>query len=150
MTAALIFAVTWTIRVPLPFLSGGYLNLGDAAIFVAAYLIGGRRAAVAAAVGSAFADLTVGAVVYMLPTAIIKGAAGLTAGAIARGGAFHRYLLACIAGGAVVTVGYGLFEWFYFDRFYAMTSLPFNVIQWAGGVIGAAACYALVRRFARG
>jgi uncharacterized membrane protein len=148
--AAVIFAVTWSIRVPLPFTSGGYLNLGDAVIYASACVIGGRRAAGAAAVGSGLADLAAGAVVYILPTAIIKGAMGLVVGAAAArdGGGFPRYLTACVIGAGVMVGGYALFEFAYFGSAYALSALPFNAMQGAGGVIAAAVCRPAVRRAA--
>jgi uncharacterized membrane protein len=147
--AAVIFAVTWSVRIPLPFTSGGYLNLGDAVIYCSAFIIGGRRTAAAAAVGSGLADLAAGAVVYILPTAAIKGVMGLVVGAaMARGAGFSRYLTACFIGGAVMTGGYALFEFAYFGSAYALSALPFNAIQWAGGVIVAAVCHPPVLRAA--
>ncbi|MDR1589270.1 MAG: ECF transporter S component [Oscillospiraceae bacterium] len=147
--AALIFAVTWSVRIPLPFTSGGYLNLGDAVIYASVCMIGGRRTAAAAAVGSGLADLMAGAVVYILPTAIIKGVMGFVVGALApRNSGFPRYLTACLIGGAVMMGGYSLFELAYFGPAYALAALPFNAIQWAGGVVIAAACHPSVRRAA--
>jgi hypothetical protein len=44
-----------------------------------------------------------------------------------------RYIIACLLGGAVMTLGYGLYELFLFGTGYALASLPANLIQWAGG-----------------
>ncbi|MDR1292922.1 MAG: ECF transporter S component, partial [Clostridiales Family XIII bacterium] len=41
LMAAIIFVVTYLIRIPMPFASGGYLNIGDTPLYIAAYLLGG-------------------------------------------------------------------------------------------------------------
>ena len=69
--AALIMLLT-LVHIPMPGNVGGYIHLGDAVIFAACIIIG-WRAIPAAAVGSSLADLILGAVVYAVPTFIIKG-----------------------------------------------------------------------------
>ena len=70
--AALIMLLT-LVHIPMFGGAGGsYIHLGDAVIFAACIIIG-WRAIPAAAVGSALADLILGAVVYAVPTFIIKG-----------------------------------------------------------------------------
>jgi uncharacterized membrane protein len=144
--AAIIFVVTYLIRIPLPFASGGYLNIGDAPIYVGAYLLGGPAGALAAAIGSALSDLAAGYVYYAIPTAIIKGAMGLAAGALLmRSKSLFRYIFAAILGGAIMVVGYAVFEAFFFNLNQAIATIPFNAIQWAGGVVVAAALYPAIR-----
>jgi uncharacterized membrane protein len=145
--ATMIFVVTWTVRIPIPFSSGGgYLNMGDVMIYICAYLLGGPHAAIAAAVGSGFADLTAGAVIYIAPTCIIKGMMGLVAGAISKGRGFTYYLLSGIAGGAIMIAGYAAFEYFFFSPAYALASLPFNAIQWGGCAVITAAVYTIAKK----
>jgi putative energy coupling factor transporter S component len=145
--AALIFVVTWTIRIPLPFSSaGGYLNVGDVIIVVCAYLLGGPKGAMAAAIGSGFADLAAGAAIYIPATFVIKGLMGYVSGVILKKHNFVSYIIAAIVNGAIMVAGYALFEWIFFDRFYAMTALPFNCIQWAGCSIIAIAIYPVSKR----
>lgn len=67
--AALIFVVTLFVKVPIPL---GYANLGDGVIFLAAVFLPRKEAALAAAVGSALADLMGGFPVWIIPTLIIK------------------------------------------------------------------------------
>jgi hypothetical protein len=57
-----------------------------------------------------------------------------------------KFILACILGGAIMTVGYGVFEWVLFGWTYAAGTLPFNLLQWAAGVAVAAALYYPVKR----
>jgi uncharacterized membrane protein len=150
LMAALMFAVTYAIRIPIPFSSGGgYLNLGDLMIYICAYLLGGPLAAAAAAIGSGAADLAAGAALYILPTAVIKGFMGLAAGLIMKKRGLVTYLLGGVAGAVIMTLGYALFEYFFFTREYAFAALPFNAVQGAAGVVAAMAAYAAVKQLDR-
>lgn len=145
--AAIIFVITYLIRIPLPFASGGYLNIGDAPIYIGAYLLGGPAGAIAAALGSALADLAAGYVFYAVPTAIIKGLMGLVAGLMLAGNkSIYRFLIASIVGGAIMVAGYAIFEMFFFNLNQAIATIPFNAIQWGGGVVVAVALYPAVVR----
>ncbi|MDR3305862.1 MAG: ECF transporter S component [Clostridiales Family XIII bacterium] len=160
LMAAIIFVVTFLIRIPLPFASGGYLNIGDAPVYLAAFLLGGPAGAAAAAIGSALSDLIAGYVVYAIPTAIIKGAMGFVCGKLmydssggdANGGksgggkGFRRFVIAAVIGGAIMVAGYAIFEAFFFNLNQALASIPFNAVQWAGGVIVAAALFPAVNK----
>jgi uncharacterized membrane protein len=166
--AAIIFVVTYLIKFPLPFASGGYLNIGDAPIYLAAYLLGGPAGAVAGALGSAMSDLAAGYVLYAVPTAVIKGAMGFVCGILmksgadaaggdamttgaalsgnpARRGGLLRFILAAALGGAIMVGGYALFEASFFNFAQAVGSVPFNCIQWVGGVAVATALFPAVR-----
>jgi uncharacterized membrane protein len=148
--AALIFVVTWLIRVPAPGIHGAYLNFGDAVIYMCAYFLGGPPAALAAAIGSGLADLSAGAVVYILPTAVIKGVMGLVAGRINKGRGFAFYALSGLVGGAIMTAGYALFEYAMFGAAYAIAGMiPFNLIQWFGGWAASLILYPAAKRIAR-
>jgi uncharacterized membrane protein len=143
---AFIFTVTWSFRVPIPATNGGYINLGDVIIYIAAFTVGGPEAVIGAAIGSALADLLGGAIVYILPTFFIKGLMAAIALLIIRKKTFIRYILACLSGGAIMTAGYGIYEYFVFGFAYAAGSLPMNILQWLGGTVIAAALYPAVRR----
>lgn len=67
--AVLIFAMTAFPKVPIPL---GYAHLGDAVIFLCALCLRRREAGLAAAIGSALADLMGGFPVWIIPTLIIK------------------------------------------------------------------------------
>jgi len=58
LLAALACIATMVIRIASP--TGGYLNLGDVIVLLAAYLLGPVYSAVAAGVGSAMADVLSG------------------------------------------------------------------------------------------
>jgi uncharacterized membrane protein len=145
IAAALIFVVTWGLKVPVPGTSG-YINLGDSMIYISAYLLAGPLGAAAAAIGSALADLAAGYAAYIPATFIIKGLMGLAFGAIAYRKKLAPYIAAAILGGAIMTVGYAVFETAVFGFAYATTSLPWNIGQWVGNVIVAAALYPLLQR----
>lgn len=67
--AALVFLMTFIPKVPIPL---GYAHLGDGMIFIAAYLIGKKEGMLAAAIGSALADLIGGFPIWIMPTIFIK------------------------------------------------------------------------------
>jgi uncharacterized membrane protein len=147
IAAALVFVVTWTIKITVPGTNGGYINLGDTVIYFTAYLLGGPIAAASSAVGSALADLAAGAVVYAPATFVIKGLMGLIFGLMtARKKSFAAYLIAALLGGAIMTAGYALYETAVFGLAYALTSLPYNLLQWAGSVAAALLLFPAARR----
>ena len=161
LMAAMIFVVTFVIRVPIGG-SGGYVNIGDAGVYVAAALLGGPAGMVAAAIGSALADLSAGAAIYILPTAIVKGLMGLVCGLLMVRAGFRRFLLAAVLGGAIMVGGYfvsdiviaslNMAEGYAalnsspVNLTLALASLPSNIIQWVCGVAVAAALYPAVAR----
>jgi uncharacterized membrane protein len=144
--AAIVCGATFAVRVPLPFTQSGYLNMGDVPIYLAGYLLGGPAAALAGAVGSSLADLLAGYAIYAIPTFIIKGLMGLVCGSVAFKRGFSRFLAGSAAGGAIMLAGYALFEAAFFSPAQALASVPFNGIQWAGGVAAACALYPALRR----
>ena len=149
LMAAVVFVVTYMIRIPMPIASGGYVNVGDAPVYIAAALLGGPGGLAAAAIGSALADLAAGYVFYMFPTAVIKGAMGLVCGYMMRSAGFGRFLASAVIGGAIMVGGYAAFETALFNLNQAMVSVPFNLIQWVCGVAVAAAFYPAVPRVKR-
>ena len=69
-TAAITVMTAYMLHIPIP-LTGGYIHLGDALIYLAACLLPVPYAAAAAAVGAGLADLLT-APVWVLPTLVIK------------------------------------------------------------------------------
>jgi len=80
--SALVFVVTsfTMIRFPFALVKEAYFHAGDSIIFLSGLVLGGPMAAIAGGVGSFFADLYLGAPVYMFATLIIKGIMGGIAG----------------------------------------------------------------------
>jgi uncharacterized membrane protein len=144
IAAAIIFVATWVFKIPIPG-TQGYVNLGDSMIYFSAGLLG-PYAAAAAAIGSAIADLAGGSVVYIPATIIVKGLMGLVVGLVIKKGSFAPYAVACIIAGAIMTVGYALFELLVFGFAYTVTAIPYNLAQWGVNVIVAIALYPVVIR----
>ena len=71
MMMCLILVTTYTFKIPTPF--QGYVHLGDAMIFLAVLVVGKKNGAIAAAFGSALADLMGGYVAFAPWTFVIKG-----------------------------------------------------------------------------
>ena len=133
LLAAIVAVMTMLIKVPVP-ATGGYVHMGDGAIFLSAYLMG-PWAAVPAALGSALADILGGYAVYALPTALIKGAMGWMAGKMIASGKMLRNVLAFMLCEAVMVAGYFSFEWMMYGAGAAIGAVVPNLIQGAAGVI---------------
>lgn len=145
MLAALICVCTF-ISVPLPI---GYFNLGDVAVLLSSYILG-FPAVIAAAVGSALADMIMGYAVYAPATAIIKGILALivcTAVHIAKDRYGKKTVLvvrglASILAEAFMVAGYLLFEAVILSYGAgAFASILGNCLQGTCGVIGAMIIY---------
>jgi len=146
MLAALIFVITFLVAIPVPSTSA-YVNIGDSVIYCAGMLVGAPWAAAAAGIGSMLADWAFGVPIYMPATLIIKALMGFTCAKIMKKGKFPLFVLACVIGGAIMVVGYGLYEVAFMGGWgYVTVTLVANLIQWAGGVAGAVALYYPVRR----
>lgn len=77
---AMTTLVTMTIRVPI---FSGYTHLGDSMIFLAAVLLGRKKAFVSASVGMLLADIISGFLIWAPFTFVIKGTMAFIAGTIA-------------------------------------------------------------------
>ena len=137
--SAFVFLGT-QIRIPT---SIGYMNMGDAVILTASYVIG-PAAFFPAAVGSALSDLIAGYPLYIAPTFIIKGLMGLVAGFIMKHPQHNPKLFMRIAAGVVAELimvsGYFAFEFFVYGSAPATASIPFNLIQAGAAMVIAVPC----------
>ena len=77
--AALVFAATYFLKINMP-LTMGYVHLGDSMIFLAVYLFGWKKGALAGAIGGAMSDLIGGYVIWIVPTFAIKFIMAMVAG----------------------------------------------------------------------
>ena len=145
IAVAIVFIVTRIVTIPIG-ATGAYINIGDISIYFVAYLLGGPLAAIAAGIGSALSDISLSYVVYAPATLVVKGLMGLTAGALMKSGRFPSYIAACVIGGAIMTLGYALFETFVFTFPVAIADVPPNLIQWGGSVVIALILYPVVKR----
>jgi len=144
MFAAAILVMTLVFHVPVP-ATGGYVHLGDGFIFLTAAVLG-PSAALAAAVGSALADLLSGYLVYIPATFIIKGAMGFLAGKMCPGAGFLKNLAAFLLSEAVMVLGYFVFEWMLYGAAAAAGAVIPNLMQGVGGIVFGVVLTEMVRR----
>jgi uncharacterized membrane protein len=143
--SALVAVGTLLIRIPNPM--GGYFNVGDVVIFVAALTFGPVVGGVAGGLGSAVADV-IGFPLFAVPTLVIKGLEGLIAGFVGGRGVV-RDVLAVFVAGCEMVLGYFLVEWLVLSWGLggALAEVPFNVVQIVvGGVVGVPVGLVLRRR----
>ena len=141
----LVAVGTLTIHIPNPM--GGYFNVGDVMIFVAALTFDPIVGGFAGGVGSAIADL-IGFPVFVIPTLIIKGLEGTIAGLISNRKSAVKDILAVAIGGIEMVVGYFLVEAYplQWGLGGALAEVPGNIAQIViGGLVGIPVAY-LVRR----
>lgn len=135
--AALVFAGTYFFKIPTP-LTMGYIHLGDSMIFLAVYLFGFRRGALAGAIGGAMSDILGGFVVWIVPTFFIKlimaTVTGCLFGRIASKGKY-AFLPAFVLGGGLQIVLYTLMEGIYFGMPAALAAVPGLAAQTFGGMV---------------
>lgn len=153
--ATLAFVGTMIIRIPIP-VTGGYFNLGDTFVMVAALLYGPLVGGLVGAIGPAAAD-AIGFPQFILATAVIKGIEGLAMGIIAKGSrkTSLRPLLAIAVGIGILVVGYYIFEAAIYpamatripffgvtDAKAALAEIPPNLLQ---GVLSGIVAYGIYR-----
>jgi uncharacterized membrane protein len=154
---ALTTTATMAVRIPVP-RTGGYINMGDSVVYVAALLFGPVSGLVAGGIGSALADLLGGYGVYAPFTLIIKGLEGVLVGAV--GWPVMRkarplmwtdtalVILSVVVGGAAMIGGYFVAEAYllHLGVGAAATEVPGNIAQVLGGLIVAVPISVALRR----
>jgi len=146
MTVMSALVTVGTLIVQIPNGMGGYFNVGDVMIFVAALTFSPLIGGVAGGLGSSLADLP-GYSVYALPTLIIKGLEGLIAGLVTDKKSVFRDVFAVVAAGVEMVVGYFLFEVYLLGLGQAIAGIPLNIAQiFVGGLIGVPIAIILRRR----
>lgn len=149
--AALTAVLTMAVRVPSPM--GGYVNLGDCAVLLAAWVLGPVYGGIAAGIGSMLADL-LGYPLYAPGTLVIKGLMALAAGWLfdKLRNSHSRSPLTALAvsgvlGEAIMVAGYFLYEAAPFPvglGLAAAVNVPFNLVQGGMGLACAGAAYLLL------
>jgi len=158
--ATLAFVGTTIIRIPIP-ATGGYFNLGDTFVMIAALLYGPIIGGLVGFIGPALAD-AIGFPQFILATAVVKGLEGVVVGAIGgRTQKTHpgRPVLALVIGIAILVSGYFIFEAFIYPLlaktipFFKVTDLKAaiaeilpNLLQ---GIISAVIAFGIWRVFRR-
>ena len=149
--AALATVMTMVIQMPSPM--QGYVNLGDCAVLLAAWILGPVYGGAAAGIGSMMADLLSGYAHYAPGTLIIKFAMAFTAAMIMKKSVegtelkqiLPRQILGGIAAEAIMVLGY----FFYCSLFLgkglaAASSIPGNLVQGIIGLITALIVYSIL------
>lgn len=145
--AALTFAATTVIRIPVP-TGAGYINLGDCLVLLSGFILGPYFGAFSAGIGSALADV-LSAPIYAPATFIIKALMALIAGFLFRFSKKHItiWVVICgLIGEAIMVIGYYIFEAFMLGYGWAPSALniPPNIFQ---GITGVAAAAILIQIF---
>ena len=139
MFAALTFCATFVLKIPTP--TGGYVNLGDSFVLTSAWVLGPIYGTLAAAIGSALADLLGGYPIYILPTFVIKGLMALAAFLIVKALPIKKTVISRVIGAIVAEIimvgGYYLVEATFLGYGFggALLSVPANAVQAAFGIV---------------
>lgn len=142
-----MFVMTYFPKIPVP-VTGGYVHLGDGAIFLSVLLLG-PLGIPAAAVGSMLSDLIGGYMVYVLPTFLIKGLVALVAWKLCRKDQPLLALLSFLLAEAVMVLGYFLLEWALYGVASAAAAIGPNVVQGIAGVLIGMLCLLITPRLER-
>ena len=136
--AALSCVTTMVVQVPSAL--GGYVNLGDCAVILGGWLLGGPYGFLAAAIGSALADVFSGYVTYAPATFIIKGSMALIAFVCLRLmskrlGSLSAKLIGGFLAEILMILGYYVFEGFLYGFIPSLVNMPANVSQGIAGLV---------------
>ena len=113
----------------------GYVNLGDAAIFLAAFILGPKYGLIAAALGASIADYSLGYTQYMLTTFVVKGIMAFLAGRV-RDKSNTTKVVSCIIGGLIMVAGYYITEVIiYGSKISPLANIPWNTLQFIIGMV---------------
>lgn len=153
LLAALVVVGTMLIQVPTP--TKGYIHIGDSMVYLCGILLGPVLGGLAAAIGSALADVMSGYGMYAPATFIIKGLDAMVVGYIylalaGRNSTFLKnagsFATAVLAGGIIMVSGYLLYETFLYGFAPALLNVALNVTQAVGGGIIAAPLLAALEK----
>lgn len=144
--AAIVCIMTMIVKIPTP--TKGYMNLGDAAVLTAGYMLGGVYGGAAAGIGSMLADLLSGYPIYAAATLVIKWLTAVTAAVTFKklNFGFAQTVVCGVLGEAVMVFGYFVFEIFISGgAAAALTGIPLNLIQGAAGVAISSILYTVLK-----
>ena len=155
LMAAIVMAATSFFRIPV-IATNGYIHLGDAMVFLSVLILGRRNGTIAAASGSALADLLGGYAHWVPWTFIIKGLMAFICGTIILSGkdkeknvSAFRSAAAMAAGALVMMAGYFIVQRFMYGTWAApLAALPGNIAQGAAGVMIAEILSAAIKKTA--
>ena len=139
--AAATILLTTLVSIPIP--GGlGFVNLGDAGVLTAAFLLGGPWGALCGGAASALSDLLLGYGAYAPATFLIKGGMALVFGLLYRALPNRVRVAAFFIASLLVPAGYFLYETILYSAVAAAPNLLFNLVQ---GLIGAGIALAVCK-----
>ena len=152
LMAALCTVMTMVIQVPSPM--QGYVNLGDCAVLISAWMLGPLYGGAAAGIGSALADLLSGYAHYVPGTFAIKFLMAAAAALILRTmtkKAPSAMLAGQAAGGVaaevIMVLGYFAYASLWLGKgLAAAASIPGNIVQGVFGLVAATVVYTVLSR----
>ena len=138
LMAALACIVTMIIKVPSPL--KGYVNLGDCIVLAAGWMFSPTYGFMAAAIGSAMADVFSGYVLYAPATFVIKGVMALIACygyklSSKKLGDVASRIISGILAEIFMVLGYYVFEGFLYGFIPSLVNIPANAVQGVAGLI---------------
>jgi uncharacterized membrane protein len=153
---ALVFIVTSQVPAIPIYATGGYFNVGETTIYVAALLFGPLVGGIAGGVGASLSDAYLGFGIFAPGTLIIKFTEGAVTGFLNL--KLKKYIknatvtatLAVVTGGLVMVTGYFLYELIVlsYPLAAALAEVPLNIGQMAVGlVIAVPIMHAVMRVF---
>lgn len=148
--AALTTVMTMVIRVPSP--TQGFVNLGDCAVLLSAWVLGPVYGGAAAGIGSMMADILASYIHYAPGTLIIKFFMALVAGLIFKafstehtGKRLGVQLLGGVVAEVIMVLGYFSYcATFLGYGLAAAADIPGNIVQGVIGLVIAIAVYTLL------
>ncbi len=141
---ALTTASTLFLKIPVSL--DGYINLGDAVIFISAYFTGGLATMLSGGIGSMLADF-LGGYAYWAPwTLIIKGLEGLVSGLlctiikknVSKVKTARLFVILTFFGSSLLMIlGYFVVRWLAISQSLslAVSEIPFNLIQSGASIL---------------
>lgn len=142
MLASVVCVVTMIVKIPYPL---GYLNLGDSVVLTCGAVLSPLYAFLAAAIGSALADLFAGYVAYAPVTFLLKGAMALcVCFAMKKCSKKYGILLGGLIAEFLMVSGYFVFESVLYGVAAGAVGVPLNAIQ---GLVGLALGAVLIKLF---
>ncbi|RDI41855.1 ECF transporter S component [Falsibacillus pallidus] len=142
MLIALVFVATIFLNIRLPIAAnGGLVHLGTAMAFIATFLFGPKKGAIAGAVGMGLFDLVSGWTLWAPFTVVARGLQSYIAGKIAwsggrNGNSAAINLLAAVASAPAMLAVYYICEGILYNNWIApVASIPGNIVQNVVGII---------------
>lgn len=137
LMTALVCVSTMIIKIPSPL--KGYINIGDCLVLTAGWIFSPLYGFIAAALGSATADVLSGYVIYAPATLLIKGIMAITAFysfklLYKKISIFCARIVSGVAAETIMIIGYYVFEGFLYDFLAATANIAANAIQGALGL----------------